>query len=176
MKKALQISFISASGWLIILFCSCTKSPTESPIPQITLQSVQEVSYGQYYDSFNFVIGYQDGDGDIGLSQSDTTGEFNPSSIYYNNLYIDYYEKKGNKFASVKPTLSAVDSVEWAYRMPVISTEGKNKSIKGTISFGILDITPPPPGYYDSIMFKIYIYDRNLHKSNIVQSPVLVLQ
>ncbi len=173
MKKALQISFISATGLLFIFFCSCTKPSTVSPIPQITFQSVQQINDGvQFADSFDFTISYTDGDGDIGLSQSDTLAPYNPGSIYYYDLYVDYYEKLGKNFVMVKPPLTNLDTIGWDFRMPVITTEGKNKSINGTISFGIFYGNPPV--YSDTIMFKIYIYDRALHKSNVVQSPVLV--
>jgi len=173
MKKTLQISFIFVSGSLFIFFCSCTKPTPVSPTPQITFQSVQQINYGvQYNDSFDFTINYSDGDGDIGLSQSDTLPPFNPGSAYYYNLYVDYYEKLGKNFVKVVPPLTALDTIGWYFRMPVITTEGKNKSISGTISFGIL--CENAPVYSDTIMFKIYIYDRALHKSNVVQSPVLV--
>jgi len=175
MQKVLQISLISLLGLLFLIINGCIKQPAFPDTPIISLVSATQTSYGTYSDSFNFVLNYTDGNGDIGLDSGDVAPPFNPGSPYFYNLYVEYYEKSNGAFKKVPNTLIANDTVSFPIRMPVFySPENKSKAIQGTISFGIF--YDNPPHYSDTVMFQIYIYDRALNKSNVVQSQTIVRQ
>ncbi len=175
----IALIFIGISSIFIL---SCRKQKDISPIPRIEFKSF--VPYAN--DSAVLVIKFEDGDGDIGLTQADTSGSFAKSSEYYNNLYLIYYYKKddGNfsRFAYLKtikktpptPDSSYWDTLKLAYRIPDLRPKGQNKVLEGEIKAKI-----PAPYYWSgdasgifpphkTFRYEVYIYDRELHKSNLV--------
>lgn len=127
-----------------------------------------------YGDTAYLFINFTDGDGDIGLGDVYTDPPFDTSSIYYNNIFIKYYEKvngvwvQGTKIPSGEP-------VEFNYRTLVITPSGQNKALKGEIRVML------SPTYYnplsadsDTIMYRISMCDRALHMSNEVESNVII--
>lgn len=113
-------------------------------------------------------IYYQDGDGDIGLTQNDTL----PPYDY--NLFIRYFEKKNGQFEEVFLTFfnketQTVDTINMNARIPMLTPSGKNKAIKGIIQDTLFINNYSSP--YDTILFEVYIIDRALHESNRVTTP-----
>ena len=151
-----------------ILMTSCMKKESFSIIPQIGF-----VSYYNVFDTGHIAkrgiltISFQDGDGDIGLYSWDTSPPFDTGSIYYYNYYIDYYEKRNGIF--VKDTLP----IPFNTRIPYLTPDDPNKNIKGII-VDTLSLNPWP--VYDTIQFSMYIYDRALHKSNVITTPQIVVR
>ncbi|MDP4282762.1 MAG: hypothetical protein Q8867_11570 [Bacteroidota bacterium] len=155
------------SALLSILFLpGCLKKESYPDVPQIGFLGYENVfDSGSYATRGIFMISYTDGDGDIGLSGGDTLAPYNKVGDYYYNLVIRYYEKQKGVFQLVQtdPPFSA--------RIPLLSKLGERKAIKGTIT-DTLVLNPKP--VYDTIRFEIFIYDRALHKSNVVTTPVIV--
>lgn len=172
MRTFLQISlFLSGIG---LLLWGCTKSPSYSDVPAIELTNARQVRIPDVpgSDSFFFYLKFTDGDGDIGLSQADTNGSFSLNGGYYNNIIIDYFEFYGGAYHRVKPVPSNIDTIQFAYRMPVLNDSKKKKAIRGDITVPIsVDI---PFIKSNQCMFRIYIYDRALHKSNVVETRQFV--
>jgi len=158
----------------LFLFSSCLKVETYPVEPSINFQSFEVKG-----DSAIVTISFTDGDGDIGLSDGDTLPPYDPSSFFYFNAYLEYYEMmdgiwvkgtadpNGNNF----PT---ADTIVFKNRLPNITPIGQNKALKGEIKL-ILE-----PNYYnpishhnDSIKYKIFIIDRALHISNTVETEVI---
>jgi hypothetical protein len=168
MKKYIQISLI-LTGFLL-LFGSCYKRSDYPDIPHIELADAHKINKGQDLDSFYFTISYLDGDGDLGLAQSDTFAPYNKPPYFY-NFFIEYYEKVNGDFRRVKPILSGgnIDTIGYYYRFPVLNSSDKPKTIKGELTVGILHGIAPV--YSNIVKFKIYIYDRKLQKSNVVETP-----
>jgi hypothetical protein len=124
-------------------------------------------------DSANLVISFTDGDGDIGLRQSDTTGDFSSTNYFHHNFFVEYYEKD-DALGWVRGKTLAGDDINFLYRVPYLTPNGNNKALKGEIAVTI------EPTYYnpfstqsDTIMFKISLVDRNLNVSNVVESGVI---
>lgn len=111
-------------------------------------------------------ISFKDGDGDIGLYQSDT------AAPYDFNMFIDYYEiqnKDTVEIFLVDPLNG--DTSTFNARIPILTPTGSDKSIKGDIEDTLFIYDPTSA--YDTIMFKVYIMDRALHKSNVVTTPII---
>jgi hypothetical protein len=153
---------------LVILISGCSKEVVYSDIPAIQFKSANKLQNITGRDSaLILTISYTDGDGDLGLNQEDTFPPFNDSA-YYNNLIAHYYEFIDNRFTEVTVNDFSTDTIRFNYRFLNLTPNTKNKSIKGDIEFTINYL---PTRKSNRIRFKIYIFDRALHKSNEVFSP-----
>jgi hypothetical protein len=166
-----------------VLIGACKKKEIYPEIPSIEFKS--------YYFTtdpitptdtlLGVIFSYKDGDGDIGLNPEDTfppydshrganDKELNP---YYYNLNIDYLVlgTNGTFVPVIKP--NTTDTLRFQARVQNITPEGRHKAIRGDIDWQIL----PPP--YENlprvIKLKVKIYDRALHESNTIESPVITL-
>ncbi|HVA97882.1 MAG TPA: hypothetical protein VNG53_03225 [Bacteroidia bacterium] len=172
MKRSFLLLFavLIASG---LFFSGCIKAPNYPDTPSIAFQSFTK--YGT--DSAAVVFTFKDGDGDIGLQSSDTTPPFNFDSgnnIYYYDCFLEYLYKTSD--GSYKPFYDASapnplfnDTIYFTYRVPNITPAGKVKVLSGQIQV-MLHAPYYFPGH-TSIEFNIYIYDRALHKSNVITTP-----
>lgn len=139
---------------------SCLK-PKEFP----KTPSIEFKDFVKRGDSADFIISFKDGDGDIGLNQADTSGNFAPNQPYYYNLVM-YYEYKKVDGSFSKFVLPNGDTLTYKYRIPNITPTGVNKGIDGDIK-----VLLSAPYYYPghtAIKFEAYIYDRALNKSNVI--------
>ncbi len=128
------------------------------------------------------VFSFKDGDGDLGLTQADTMPPFNAVldplnnnkslNPYYNNLYIDYLELIEGTFQNIVAPFTT-DTLSYPFRFESITPEGRHKAIRGDIE---VNIPPAPPQFnpHDTVMYRFFIYDRALHKSNVVETPALI--
>ncbi len=176
-------------SWVIpvlfaVTFFACKENEIYPEIPSLEFKSysfrLEVTPDGQTDTSLLLVFGYKDGDGDIGLNAGDTFPPYNQvrdsfnnnTNLFYNNIHAHYYElKSGNWVRLIDPASN--DTVPNEGRIENITPEGKHKAIRGTIEWQI-----PLPFYderEDTIMLNIWIYDRALHQSNIIQTPVIVL-
>jgi hypothetical protein len=153
---------------ILAVFSGCMKKQNFSIVPEISLLGF-ELAYdtGQYPKSGLLTFSYQDGDGDIGLNPGDTFPPFHRQGQYYYNLVITYFEKQNGVFTPVDLT------IPFSARIPVLAPDDPNKAIKGYIE-ETLALYPPPK--HDTIKFEAFIYDRALHKSNVITTPVIVLK
>ncbi len=161
--------------WLIalaitlMLGSSCKKLETYPEIPQVSFKSfsMSKTSdiLGNEVDRAILSIHVIDGDGDIGLQESDTIGVFSIDSVFYNDLFIELYEKIDGKYVK-KPLI-----VPHNYRVPYVEPQGQIKTIKADIQVQ-MDYTK---GTFDSdtIMYRFWLVDRKLHVSDTVSSPDL---
>jgi len=114
-----------------------------------------------------FSIEFTDGDGDIGLAQSDTLSPFNPGSEYYYNFFITFYQKIGGEFQAITTPYNS--------RIPDVNPDHIENDLKGEITIeidlNILSLVLTS----DTIKMEAYIVDRALNKSNIIETPEFVL-
>lgn len=161
MLKSILIALV-----IVSIFYTC-KKPSDYPIvPVISFKEF--VKYQDVYgkDSIGVLsFEFTDGDGDIGLKESDTISPYNPGSMYYYNFFVDYYEKQNGELILV-PTYNNS-------RIPYITPEGKNKALKGEIDMELFINNYLSP--YDTIVFQAYIVDRALNKSNIITTPEIIV-
>jgi hypothetical protein len=145
---------------------SCQK--TEYPIePEI----IECISFAEVVDPQDtaskkgkLVFLFTDGDGDIGLNPEDTLYPFNTGSEYYYNLFIDYYERQNGTFVKVDLP------VPMSARIPRMSNHTP-EPIEVKLSIDIFLASKPK---HDTIFLSFYLVDRELHKSNVMESPLLV--
>lgn len=164
LSKILLILVFSISAFLF----SC-REPVKYPvIPYIEYIDFVKIPTTNGIDDKGILkFSFTDGDGDIGLGPSDTLYPFDPGSQWYYNLFITYYEKQnGNYVAVVLPMTNNS-------RIPVITPDGENKSIKGDIEVELFINNPTSP--YDTICFDVQIADRALNVSNTIRTPDIII-
>jgi hypothetical protein len=111
------------------------------------------------------VLFFTDGDGDIGLSARDTIYPFEPDGEYYNNFMMNVFKMQGS------------DTVRMPYnmRIPPINPDSYSQNLKGEmyidISIEVLLAVLPDKKF----QFEAFIYDKALHRSNLITSPVIQL-
>lgn len=142
---------------LTFAFAACLKKQTASPIPAIEFKDFKANK-----DTANLFINFTDGDGNIGLTQSDTV----PPNNY--NCFISYLEKQNGIW--VKRQLP----LDFNYRIPVVNTSSKKKTIKGEIKIALKPYYYDPFSAFDTIKYEIYILDNDLNKSNVITTPEII--
>src|SRR5579862_1494821 len=113
-----------------MMFFGCVKPPSYSVVPSITFNSMSPTTVSSSVlqisnppDTTRVMINFTDGDGDIGLTQNDTT---------YDAYFIDTRPAGGGKFKVI-----TIDS----FAIPYVNPSGNIKAISGTINFTINSIT-----------------------------------
>ena len=154
---------------VLFVFQACLEK-VEFPIePMISFNGFAKIVDTTGIDNRGILeIHYQDGDGDIGLKDSDTL----PPYDY--NMIICYFEKIDGRFEEVFLTYynkdtQKMDTINMNVRIPMLTPSGKNKAIKGIIQDTLYINNYASP--YDTIRFEVYILDRALHESNRVTTP-----
>lgn len=157
-----------------IIFSGCIKAPNYSDIPAITFNNF--IKYGT--DSAALIFNFKDGDGDIGLNPGDTLAPYDfrkDKNKYYYDCFLEYLYKTSD--GSFKPFYQAGgdslfnDTIYFPYRLPNITPAGKVKVLSGKIQ-----VMLHAPYYYpghNEIEFRVYIYDRALHQSNVIYTPII---
>ena len=113
--------------------------------------------------------GCADGDGDVGLDESDNAPPFDTASTYYYNLFIEHSEKINGEWLVV----------EFAqpihYRIPRITPTGQNKALEGEIAVAIDPFPLYITGNADTVRYSIEMVDRALNRSNrVVTNEIIV--
>lgn len=162
--KIVLIFFIAG----LIIFSSCTKFEEYPIIPHIEFVSFATILNVQQQDSLGYItISYTDGDGDIGLTSEENTPP------YQYNFFLDIYENiNGVQQKIVFPDTS----ITFNSRIPILTPDGINKSIKGEIEMELELYIMTPFLDSDTISFEIYIMDRALNKSNVIHSPEFLVR
>ena len=160
--------------FLIGILTACPEPKKYPDEPQIQFEQVQLKDsldlLGNTNKFYKLKFDIIDGDGDIGLKESDSTGINDPDSLYSNNLFTTLYEIVNGDSIKID------SSKQRNFRVPYVEPQGQNKTLIADI---IIDIIFSYDGDgnlpYDSIYFNFYIVDRKLNKSNIQSTPVLKL-
>jgi hypothetical protein len=156
--------FVLAAAALV--FAGCKKAD-EYPIePVITFKSLTITppdAIGLVQGTLEFE--FTDGDGDIGL---DTAERNHPPYIgeYLDDIHaIFYYFSNGSWHND-----SQYDNISF---IPVITPEGSQKAIRGIISKDQMGF--PIHVTNLRVRYEVYIYDRALHKSNVITTSEVVI-
>lgn len=169
-QKTIEITLSKMFVFLfLIITLSFCRKPEQFPIePKIEFVSLTKIpTINGVDDKGILTISFTDGDGDVGLSESDTLPPYDTSSVYYYNFFIDYFEKQNGTYTKVNLPFS-INS-----RIPVLNSSGNTKPLKGTIEMELFinNILSP----YDTIRFECSICDRALHMSNKIITSDLVI-
>ena len=173
--KAMKKHYLIALLFLTMAMLSCQKS-MEYPIePHIKyerftyLMNADSTFSGEGVISFS----YTDGDGDLGLNDSDTLPPFGFHDAHYYNMMIDYLKCVNGEFVKT-PLLSwnvqtqSYDTITFNARFKRLRDTEEPKAISGTMDYTMPVQNPFSPN--DTIKFEIRILDRALHESNVIQT------
>ncbi|NPA68080.1 MAG: hypothetical protein GXO50_05670 [Chlorobi bacterium] len=157
----------------ISLFTACPEAEQYPPEPEIEFEQVRLYDsvdlLGNKNKVYRLKFGIIDGDGNIGLKESDTVGIFDPDSLYSDNLFTVLYEIINGD------TVAVESDKQRNFRIPYVEPEGQNKTLIADIYADILFSFQGDTLPYDSVYFDFYIVDRDLNKSNVQSTPVLKL-
>jgi hypothetical protein len=168
MRFLILVIFIS---FLLLVSCKKPESYSTTPAISFTEIPIKDTVDGLGNSVKRCVLTFHliDGDGDIGFQDGDTLYPYQNGGEYYNNLIIKMYKfVNGNYFFVDTPELGTPFYFRTKYLEPI----GQNKILKCNI-FVNLDFNIPAT--WDSVRFDFFMYDRALHKSNTVSTPLVVL-
>ncbi len=164
---------------ITVVVGSCRKLETFPIEPEITFVDFVLLMNTQTGITERGVIkfNYTDGDGDLGLRSKDTLPPFHSSGDYYYNMIIRYFEQQNGEFVEVPIVVwnnetQQYDTLTFNSRFPWLTPIGGNLNIKGLFQDTVYVYNPLSD--YDTIMFKVSIYDRALHLSNEIETPPIV--
>lgn len=143
-----RLSFIMIG--LFIFFFSCKKNKPEiSNVPSISIESVSPSgNIKEFSDSLTLIIGYEDGDGDLG--ENSTTAK---------NLFI---------------TDSRIGIVE-SFRISELAPSGSSIHIRGTLRLVRKNIPITNGNTSEQFTYNVYVKDRAGNQSNTVTSPSITI-
>lgn len=198
MRNALKYSLGSLT--LLLALSSCRKEPVYDVVPEIEFRRVEQYHLVEtpfpsrpditlLRDSLVLVIGFKDGDGNLGLSNDrdspDFQAPFNEGSLYEDNFRtIMYYRiddpasPSGTRFV---PYPFPNPNNQFSGRFQRLSSDDRPEPLEGEIKYGFKDINASEfpllrPGTV--IKFDIFIYDRTTpvpNRSNIVTTSEITL-
>ena len=169
MKFSSKVSFLFGIAAFILLL-SCSREQTYPVVPYLEFK---DFAVSSDYSQGLFTVKFTDGDGDVGLDDTDINPPFDTSNYYYDNYFINVFVKKNGKydyFTVLNTQTQNYDTILFKYRIARIAPVSSNGSLKGEIQT-VIDISLMAPYLKsDTVIFKAFLYDRALHKSNVVQS------
>jgi len=160
--------FISVLVALTFLLNSCENYPEYPDTPQVLFKDIRitdtiDVLDNQLKMAF-LTLTVIDGDGDLGLSPSDTAFPFQQNGENYYNLYIEMYGKKNQVFSKIDFI------VPLYYRFPYIPKSNEQvQSVKADMIVAIENDLNKID--FDTVIYKIVIKDRTLNASDTAVSP-----
>ena len=158
---------------------ACQK-PVEYPIePKIAYEGFTYLFNADSTFSGEGVISfsYTDGDGDLGLDDSDTLSPFGFNDAHYYNMVVDYLKCVNGEFVKT-PLLSwnvqtqTYDTVTFNARFKRLRDSEEPKAISGKMDYTLTVQNPFSPN--DTVKFEIHILDRALHESNTIQTEAII--
>ena len=147
---------------------SCKKIESLPDIPSISFKSFILIdtidALGNEGKIGELIFDFEDGDGDIGLTQPDS---LSVDSTNF-NLFFTLFGKIDGEFIEVSE-----NDLETPlnYRIPYIEKEGQNKTLIGEIQVDFIYLLFE----YDTIKYSFFIVDRALHKSNVETTPEIAM-
>jgi len=134
---------------------------------------ISEPTFTNMTDSAVVSFTFTDGDGDVGLGDDELDPPYDSSSIFYYNLYLNYYEKDDINGWQQGIDLAG-NPISFKYRIERIQVKGKQRGMKGTMDVALSDFQNPFSDQSDTIKFSIQLFDRALHESNIIETVEIV--
>ncbi|MGY3090273.1 hypothetical protein ACVWYF_003328 [Hymenobacter sp. UYAg731] len=185
------VAFLGLAG---VGLSGCLNAPNYSNTPEIEFKEVKVTHIAGLNgnvgrDTLEFVLGFRDGDGDLGLSDQDLavapfntkTGGHNNRGYSY-NYFIQPYKKNSVKdfdffVTPAQPPFPGGIVGEYDSQYPRLNgADGRAAPLKGELRYKLpifLDGTVFAPGQV--FRFEISILDRGLHESNKITTSEVTL-
>ena len=167
MRIQLFLSFGALLASVALVWTGCLPDPAYPDEPEVTFVSFELQADG----SRELIIQFTDGDGDLGLSQADTMPPFCASCDFHQNLHCDYQEWRNGDWFEIFLDPNA-GQIPFYYRVPNAQPSGQEPALNGTIAVDMS--TWYLSSSYDSLRFRITLFDRALNASNEVFTPPLL--
>ncbi len=150
-----------------ITVSSCIKKPKYPSEPVIAYKDFLRYGNPSDPDSVELVVSFTDNEGDIGIKQGDT----NNSIFKLGNLFMIYYYDSNGVWAAFDLNQAPpFDTMIIPYRVPLVLQEGDDSEpMKGLIY--VKQKKPITGPGHNKIMYKVYMYDKAMHKSNTIETP-----
>lgn len=182
--------------WLpaLLALASCWKEPIFPDEPTIEFSKINN---NVHFDDFKQTlvneitvgVNFKDGDGNLGLTEADTTGIFErkgtdpatgqPLNKFYNNYFIEAFIEKNGEFVPANDELVPGFPLVTNGRFLPLSPDGKRQAIEGELRFTFEVLGANLPLYFqsgDRIKFRVQIVDKSLNASNTVETdPVQII-
>lgn len=144
-----------------IFFYACVKKTTYATTPEIEYQAF----YPFVGDSADLQIKFKDGDGDIGVSASDTT----------RTLWVTYYYKDTitQKYRAYTACPNNCDTLRTGYIVKAPKDSYAGKPISGELNARLQQFRHSKK--IKNVKYVIYLFDKAGHKSNVITSPEITL-
>lgn len=181
MKLFRLLGLLGGVGLLLAGTTSCLKAPNYSTTPEISFDHIELVSKRtatQVIDSVSITIRYQDGDGDLGLSSTESQASPYAGTQFANNYFVEPYVKTvSGQFVRLADDPSrniTVGAYNSRFEHISTGTDGRSLPIKGTLTWGagFLPYFPIKPG--EEVRFEVTIADRAQHISNTVTTSSII--
>lgn len=162
-----KVQFLFVLFGMLLLSVACNPETDYPAIPYIDYRSC---SVSPEEDVLHISFYFQDGDGNIGfLGTGDTFAPY--VGEYRHNLHLMVLDQdsSGVFFPFM---ITSQDTAFYNYRINYIEPESRNHSLKGTMEIAFSDLPViKQKSKYGIIRFQLYLYDRDLQKSNIILTP-----
>jgi hypothetical protein len=156
---------------LLASLTACIKEEQYPLEPRIEFGSFATAKDITGKDSLGAIsISYTDGDGNIGLYSWDTI-----EPLKY-NFYLKFMQLVNNQLVEVKPVDTSEKGINFNSRIPILTPVGRNKNIKGDITMYLELYFARQALQSDTIAFEIYIKDRALNESNVINTPMFLIK
>ncbi|WP_338766610.1 hypothetical protein WAF17_04155 [Bernardetia sp. ABR2-2B] len=178
-KKIIDSISIKILAFLFVglfFLTGCFAEPDYPVVPQITFVDIENLQSQARAntDSVIITLFFQDGDGDLGLSSSDTLPPFsdrNPDgtvNLFRHNFFADV--ERLNENGEFEPVTFASQNFNLNSRFPVLNTLEKETALEGDLRYSIEVISTSfsPVKKGDVLRYRISIADRNLNVSNVI--------
>jgi len=159
-------SLILIAGIIALMVFSCDPPEVYPIIPQISFKEMKlldgQDTLGNNVKRVILTMSVIDGDGNIGLPDGDTLPGFD--TLGNKNLFIDLWNKKDSVFEKVE--LLAPNYYKTTFLTPVGQDKSLTADFEVTMDYYFFKD-------YDTIKYTFYIYDRDLNRSNIGETPAV---
>ena len=187
MNKSLFNSHFSILNTILFLslffLTGCFAEPEYPDTPEIEFVKLENYpsKARQNVDSVVITLFFQDGDGDLGLTSTDTLPPFSDRNLdgtvnrFRNNFFaqVERLEEDGE----FRPVTFASENFNLDSRFPVLNTLEKETALEGDLRYSLTLFTTSfsPIKKGDVLRYRISIADRNLNVSNeVVTDPMTV--
>ncbi|RNI24984.1 hypothetical protein EFB08_16210 [Rufibacter latericius] len=162
---------------------SCYDEPEFDLTPNLTFRGIEQRTLRNpsnvTYDSLILIVRFQDGDGDLGLSETlfpdDIKEPFNPGGPFFYNMICNIYKKKNGSYERVLDPSG--NPISYNGRFPRVSSEDREEPLEGDIRYSISIYESPfnPIKRGDTVRFDLKIIDRAKHESQVVTTSDVIM-
>ncbi|MCF8367281.1 MAG: hypothetical protein K9H16_15945 [Bacteroidales bacterium] len=170
MKTAIKIFiFIFITG---MIFNSCREKEEYPVIPDLEFSNFIKLVHPDGYDTLGILlVSYTDGDGDLGISQFDTTAY---------NFFVAYYVMDHGLLEPgtiYNNETGEFDPINFNNRFGPLAPDGYEGWIKGEIEDTIKPLFDPRSNKeYDTIQFRVHMIDRAGNSSDTILTPLIIVK